>query len=132
MAHRAADGDKSAFPFVIEVAPPGMVVEATGWSRKFINAANNSMSSASGSVLFDAVIESFGVFANLLQPGVSSRFCGKRSLLTPISTLYASPENINKDLFCAFQPNRVIVPSLPLRLGNPEIPSAALAEAFAA
>jgi hypothetical protein len=75
-----------------------------------MNAVNNSMSSASGSVLFDAVIESFGVCVNW-QPGVSSRFCGKRSLLTPISTLYASPENINKDLFCAFQPNRVIVPS---------------------
>jgi hypothetical protein len=110
----------------------GTVADGVGWSRKFMKFAKSSMSSASGSVLFDAVIESFGVFAYLLQPGVSSRFCGKRSLLTPISTLYASAENINKDLFCAFQPNRVIVPSLPLRLGNPEIPSAALAEAFAA
>src|SRR6516162_7932887 len=42
----------------------------------------------------------------------------------PISTLYASPANITSDLFCAFQPKRVMVPSLPLRLGYPEIPRA--------
>ena len=40
----------------------------------------------------------------------------------PISTLYASPENTISDLFCAFQPKRVIVPSLPVRFGRPEMP----------
>src|SRR6266700_3852829 len=39
----------------------------------------------------------------------------------PCSTLYASPENKSSDLFCAFHPNRAIVPSLPLLLVTPEI-----------
>ncbi len=46
----------------------------------------------------------------------SSRSDWKSSLEMPISTLYASPEKISSDLFCAFQPKRAIVPSLPLRL----------------
>src|SRR5262245_12653333 len=48
----------------------------------------------------------------------------------PISTLYASPEKISSDLFCAFQPNRVTVPSLPLVLSRPEMPSWFLAVEF--
>ena len=44
----------------------------------------------------------------------------------PISTLYASPENSSSDWFCAFQPKREIVPSLPLRFRRPLMPSAAL------
>src|SRR5215467_8917209 len=48
------------------------------------------------------------------QFGLSSRSFGKPRLVTPCSTLYASAANIHKDLFCAFQPNRVMVPSLPL------------------
>src|SRR6266571_3740199 len=39
----------------------------------------------------------------------------------PISTLYASPENKSSDLFCAFQPKRATVPSLPLLFAWPEI-----------
>ncbi len=34
-------------------------------------------------------------------------------------------------MFCAFQPNRAIVPSLPFWFGWPEIPSDALTSAFA-
>jgi len=56
---------------------------------------------------------------------------GNNSLVTPISTLEASPANISNDLFCAFQPKRVMVPSLPLRLKVPEMPSAAAAAAVA-
>src|SRR6478609_12204438 len=50
----------------------------------------------------------------------------KSSLVMPISTLEASPENISIDLFCAFQPNLVMVPSLPLVLKRPVIPAALL------
>ncbi len=76
----------------------------------------------------------FGVRANW-QFGVSSRSCGKSSLVIPISTLYASPENSRSDLFWAFQPNRAMVPSLPflfvapvtrIRCGRPKMPSADL------
>src|SRR5262245_41417702 len=58
----------------------------------------------------------------------------------PISTLYASPENNNRDLFCAFQPNRAMVPSVAVLFVTPDtearfvwpaIPSAALSAAFA-
>src|SRR5262249_6366466 len=44
----------------------------------------------------------------------------------PISRLEASPENISMDLFCAFQPNLVMVPSLPLVLNRPAMPAALL------
>src|SRR5271165_7517269 len=64
------------------------------------------------------------------QPGVSSRSCGKSWFVIPISTLYASLANIRRDLFCAFHPKRVMVPSFALRFtfplkcefGCPEIP----------
>src|SRR5271163_2005410 len=65
------------------------------------------------------------------QPGVSSRSCGKSWFEIPISTLYASPANMRRDLFWAFHPKRVMVPSFalgftfPLRCAFawPEIPS---------
>src|SRR5882672_2711831 len=63
---------------------------------------------------------SLGVVANWQFP-VSSRSVWKISLVIPISTLYASAENSSSDLFCAFQPNRAMVPSLPLLLVWPEI-----------
>src|ERR1700733_1288512 len=52
-----------------------------------------------------------------LQPEAMAIFrsVGNNSLVTPISTLYASPENISMDLFCAFHPNLVMVPSLGFR-----------------
>src|SRR6202030_287058 len=73
------------------------------------------------------------------QPGVSSRSWGKSWFVTPISTLYASPAKMIRDLFCAFHPKRVIVPSfalmfaLPLRcaLGWPEMPNPAFRDASA-
>src|SRR6516225_12171394 len=74
-----------------------------------------------------------------IQPGVSSRSWGKSWFVTPISTLYASAANLRRDLFCAFQPKRVIVPSfalrfaLPLRcaLAWPEMPNPAFADVLA-
>ena len=48
----------------------------------------------------------------------------------PISTLYASPEKIWSDLFWAFQPNRVIVPSFPFRFGRPKIPNNSFVDAL--
>src|SRR5215469_1304432 len=54
-----------------------------------------------------------------IHPAVSSRSWEKSWFVTPISTLYASPANISSDLFCAFQPKRVMVPSLALRLTLP-------------
>ena len=63
-------------------------------------------------------VTSLGTVANW-QLGFSSRSGWNSSLVMPISTLYASPENISRDLFWAFQPNRVIVPSLPLLLVSP-------------
>src|SRR5271165_6736394 len=53
------------------------------------------------------------------QPGVSSRSCGKSWFVIPISTLYASLANIRRDLFCAFHPKRVMVPSFALRFTFP-------------
>jgi hypothetical protein len=59
------------------------------------------------------------------------RLLGNKSLVTPSSTLYASPANISMDMFCAFHPNRVIFPVLPLRLNCAEMPSDALCWAWA-
>jgi hypothetical protein len=44
------------------------------------------------------------------------------SLEMPISTLYASPENIRDDLFCAFHPKRLTVPSFPFLFTCPDLP----------
>ncbi len=66
------------------------------------------------------------------QPVTALRSFGNTSFDTPCSTLYASPTNISSDLFWAFHPNRVIVPSLPLVLKIPPIFSAALADCVAA
>jgi len=44
------------------------------------------------------------------------RSFGKSSLVMPISTFSASPAKMSSDLFWAFQPKRVIVPSFPLVL----------------
>ena len=53
------------------------------------------------------------------------------SLVIPISTLYASPEKISRDGFCAFQPNRPMRPSLPFRLTRPLMPKLFLMNEFA-
>ena len=75
-------------------------------------------------------VMSLGTVANW-QFGVSSRSIWNSSLVMPISTLYASPENSSSDWFCAFQPNREILPSLPFRLGRPLMPRALLVDELA-
>ena len=67
-----------------------------------------------------------------MQAGVPSRSWGNSSLVTPTSTLYASPEKMSSDLFCAFHPKRVMVPSFPLVLNRPRMPSACFLNVFAA
>src|SRR3954447_26685634 len=91
--------------------------EATGVGgasnlMKFANATASDVTSPGGPDV--KLVWSSGVALNI-QPAVSPRFCGKASFVTPCSTLYASPEKISRDLFCAFQPKRVMVPALPSR-----------------
>src|SRR5512142_886164 len=57
---------------------------------------------------------------------LSCRSFGKLTLETPCSTLYASPAKISSDLFCAFQPKRLVVPSPVARFRIPLMPSDAL------
>src|SRR2546426_12609420 len=63
--------------------------------------------------------------------GGNPRSLWNSSLDTPCSTLYASPAKSSSDLFCAFHPNRAMVPSLPFRLGWPEMPRDCLSAALA-
>src|SRR6266851_1370627 len=67
------------------------------------------------------LVESSGVGLKT-QPGTAERSLPKTSLATPCSTLYASPAKMSSDLFCAFHPKRVIVPSFPAVLNFPKIP----------
>src|SRR5271166_4351153 len=53
------------------------------------------------------IVKSSGVAFVVQVPGNRSK--GNNSLVTPISTLAASPAKINMDGFCAFQPKRVKV-----------------------
>src|SRR5579862_9559540 len=66
------------------------------------------------------------------QPATALRSLGNSSFETPCSTLYASPTNMSTDLFWAFQPKRVMVPSLPLVLNTPPILRAERADAVEA
>src|SRR6516165_7413762 len=106
---------KAARPLTIE----GVSGAGAGGANIRIKFANASMSERTA-VLGVAVkfSVSSGVALNR-QLGVSSRSCGNSWLVTPISTLYASDAKIRRDLFCAFHPKRVIVPSFALRLALP-------------
>src|SRR5258705_13678536 len=107
-------------PRLIESAPPGLSAEGVGGARKRMNSVKRSieLSTAAG-VAPSRVASLLGTVATL-QASVSSRSVGKAPLVMPISTLYASPEKISSDLFCAFQPKRPVVPSLPFLFGWPE------------
>src|SRR5262245_11309529 len=77
----------SDLPFVIEVAPPGVVVDGTGGARRRMKNANLTMSlTASLGVVASMFDASFGVVANW-QLAVSSRSVLKISFVMPISTL---------------------------------------------
>src|SRR5215472_10072713 len=124
----------------MEVAPPGVALDGMGGARKRMKAANLSGPlMASTGVAASGFAVSLGTVANW-QLYVSSRSWEKSSFEMPCSTLYASPAKISSDVFCAFQPKRVTVPSLPLvlgepvilmRLGRPPMPSVALPLAVA-
>ena len=110
---------KSCRPLAMEIEPPGVVVDGVGGARKRMKKANFSMALTVAVPPTAAVsVTSLGTRANW-QFGSCSRSIWNSSLVMPISTLYASPEKRRSDWFCAFQPKREIVPSLPLRLGRP-------------
>src|SRR5580704_16040696 len=103
----------------------GVLGAGEGGASIRMKSANASMSERTAVLALEVGVEvgvklsvSSGVALNR-QPGVSSRSWGKSWFVIPISTLYASPENMIRDLFCAFHPKRVIVPSFALRLALP-------------
>src|SRR6478672_8608893 len=126
---------KSAWPF----AADGVNGTGTGTALRRMKAAKFTCreeiwlakSPAPGPGGMMRWVVSSGVTLNT-HPRMALRSLENTSLAMPCSTLEASPEKISRDLFCAFQPKRVIVPSLPLVLKRPAIPRAALAAAFAA
>src|SRR5215831_2929132 len=132
---------QSAQPIAANTAAPFCVDEVAaagvgGADRRATSAkltASDDMSEAEP--VFDPPSLSICVLSSGLplntQPGTALRSLGNNSFATPISTLYASPEKMSNDLFCAFQPKRVMVPSLPLLLKEPPIPSDARALAVA-
>src|SRR5216684_7313826 len=108
----------------METAPPGVSGEGVGAARKRWKKANFSIALSAGSgVVASTLVTLLGTRVNW-HVAVSSRSVWNSSLVIPISTLYASPENSRSDLFCAFHPKRAIVPSLPLWFVRPEMPSA--------
>src|SRR6266481_6675116 len=124
-----------ARPLLMEVEPPGVVAEAGGGASMRMKLANAVTSySTAALVVSSGFVESSGYpfpdrfrqFAGNPLPNASSpgsgRSWGNSRLEMPISTLYAPPEKMCSDLFCAFHPNRVMVPSLPLRLNVPAMP----------
>src|SRR5690349_7661063 len=128
----------------MESVPPGVSGEGAGGAKKRWKIAKREIAViASAGAGASVLNESFGTVADW-QLASSLRSVGKSSLDTPISTLYASPEKSSSDLFCAFQPKRATVPSLPLLLvwpemvrpetekfARPRVPSGCLAPAFA-
>src|SRR5437762_11758416 len=97
-------------PRPIESAPPGEVVDGVGGARKRWKKANFSTPfSPAGVVVTVVSVKSLGTVANW-QAGLVSRSLWNTSFEIPISTLYASPEKISRDLFWAFHPNLVRVP----------------------
>src|SRR5262245_11037969 len=77
----------TALPLLIDVAPPGEVVEGVGAARKRMKNANFSIALiASSGAAPSVLVTSFGTVANW-QDAVSSRSVWNSSLVMPISTL---------------------------------------------
>src|SRR5579871_1691705 len=108
----------SAAPFCVEVVDgPGV-----GGADRRMNIAKFVMSEFASALPPPVSAAEFVASSGIelkRHPVTADRSFGKISFETPISTLYASAANINRDLFCAFHPKRVIVPSLPLVLKRP-------------
>jgi len=106
--------EKSWRPRPIEAVPPGVSTDGCGGARNVMKKANFWMPlSTSGAPAPSRFVTSFGIVTSG-QDAASSRSVWKSSLVMPCSTLYASPAKRSSDLFCAFQPKRAMVPSLPL------------------
>src|SRR6202451_665980 len=100
------------------VGLPGMPsAEGGGGARKRMKSANATMSLGIWALDWLKFVRSSGVVLNIQDAGAFARSSGNSSLVTPISTLYASPAKTSSDLFWAFHPKRMIDPSLPLMLG---------------
>ncbi len=67
-------------------------------------------------------VEEFSATVDGRRANSSSLSFAKISFVIPISTLYASPANRSSDLFCAFHPKRVTVPSFPVVFTCPFMP----------
>ncbi len=86
---------KRLFPLLIDVAPPGVVVEGTGGASRRMNMANDTVSLSVPTADVLKLVWSSGVAFNLHCDGRpvvwssrgSGRSCVNSSLLTPISTL---------------------------------------------
>src|ERR1700690_989778 len=92
---------------------PFPVQAGTGWSRKRMKFANEATSEGTMVGSGDSNrVRSSGVGLKMQPGGIGlggyPRSFGKSSFVTPISTLYASPAKMSRDLFWAFQPNRVM------------------------
>src|SRR6266436_4087447 len=97
---------KLARPFTVD----GVSGAGVGGANIRMKSANASMSERTallglevGAEVIVKLSASLGVLVKR-QLGVSSRSWGKSSFVIPISTLYASPVNTSRDLFCAFHP----------------------------
>src|SRR6202521_371084 len=112
---------KTARPFTVDG-----VSGAGGGGARIRRKSANAYKSEITAVFWLGVVVEVGVKLSVssgvalkTQPGVSSRSWGNSWFVTPILTLYASAANRRRDLFCAFQPKRVIVPSFALRFVLP-------------
>src|SRR6266849_5293025 len=106
---------KSRWPFWAD----GDCATGVGGAERRMKAANIAVSEAPVAALFPArLVESSGL-GLYWQPAAVARSLGNTSFETPCSTLYASPAKMSSDLFCAFQPKRVIDPSFPVRFSLP-------------
>src|SRR2546428_9153903 len=93
-------------PLAMEAAPPGVSGEGFGAARKRWKKANLSIALiACSGVAASTLVTLLGTGVNW-HDAVSSRSARYSSLVIPISTLSASPENNSTDLFCALHPKR--------------------------
>src|SRR5260370_37636436 len=116
-----------ALPFTSEaeeVVGVGGAVIRMNAAKLTVSAAYAEAGLAGALPLTVMFVASSGV-ALKTQPGTAERSFMNTSLATPCSTLYASPAKMSNDLFCAFHPKRVTVPSLPIVFSFPWMPRAA-------
>ncbi len=130
VADGAADSVNSASPWMIEDAPPGrrrVLVGRLEQAHEHREHHRVARRADRGGVEVRVILRRRIEAALHGQPR-GPVFVRRRPLLrrtsfeTPISMLYALPENVSSDLTDAFQPKRLIVPS-PARLNVPLMPN---------